>query len=330
MEYGIVIYLLFLLGSFILWFLVPTYSIFMLFMMLLILLLLDCTLLFISMRKATLTCTFKNQIVNRNSMVVMQVNRHVSFPYAIGTISGEYSMQLVNQDIKPYLITNTSWQQEIILVAKHCGIHTFAMPSIRLYDLLHIFYIQKRIDDTKEIVVLPTIQEVDISILDERYNSASRFDNAIVKPGDDLSEIFELRKYREGDVLKQIHWKASLKINDILVKVGSESGDVAITLGLLVSADINSNDKTMDMFHSLCLALLSQQRNFCIALYHAAKKQIELKTIDNEEQYYQVVFEILTVLDRPYTLQELKQANSSDSIFVVDHEEIHVIDGGIG
>lgn len=329
MEYGIILYLLFLSGSFLLWFFVPTYSIFILFMILLVLLLLDIVLFFISFSKASLTFEFKNQLATHNSVVVIQVKRHVVFPYAIGMIKCYYALHLVNEDRKIDVIRNYTWKQDIVFVAKHCGVCQFQVESVRFYDLLHIFHIDKKMDVSKQIIVLPALQDIPLSIIEEQISTVKSDEETWIRPGDDLSEIYELRKYREGDLLKQIHWKASLKTKDILVKVGSEIGQISITLGFIISPNIDRNDKTLEMLHSLCLQLLKEQKKFVIATYDTIYNTIAFHHIDNEEQYLQVLYEILYILDTPYALQDIKEASIQQSIYVIDNDQVHVLNGGL-
>lgn len=38
------------------------------------------------------------------------------------------------------------------------------------------------------------------------------------RPGDDPSQIFQIREYREGDRMQRIHWKASARTSQLMVK----------------------------------------------------------------------------------------------------------------
>lgn len=37
-------------------------------------------------------------------------------------------------------------------------------------------------------------------------------------PGDDPGETYDIREYRSGDSIRQIHWKLSGKLDDIMIR----------------------------------------------------------------------------------------------------------------
>ena len=50
--------------------------------------------------------------------------------------------------------------------------------------------------------------------------------------GMDSQEIFDTRYYRQGDLLKNIHWKLSAKADDLLVKEFSMPADQSVEIYL--------------------------------------------------------------------------------------------------
>ena len=38
------------------------------------------------------------------------------------------------------------------------------------------------------------------------------------RPGDDPGETYDIREYRSGDSIRQIHWKLSGKLDDIMIR----------------------------------------------------------------------------------------------------------------
>ena len=80
--------------------------------------------------------------------------------------------------------------------------------------------------------------------------------------GDDYSEIFEIRTYREGDELKHIHWNMSSKFQEFFVKVGSQPVHENLTLAIEYKENNTFYDLQFDYFYSLCISLLKENIAF--------------------------------------------------------------------
>lgn len=54
------------------------------------------------------------------------------------------------------------------------------------------------------------------------------------RPGQDLSEVFDLRDFHDGDSLRAIHWKLSARADDLMVRIPSHPADfdLAVLFGV--------------------------------------------------------------------------------------------------
>lgn len=104
-------------------------------------------------------------------------------------------------DEKTYVIKNTNTFQP-----KHCGKYTIGVKKGRKYDFLSLFRFPfgKKLQQT--VYVLPT--PVRVENLPDLEKSL--WVGWKPKP-DGFSEVHDLREYRPGDNLRQIHWKLSAK-----------------------------------------------------------------------------------------------------------------------
>ena len=64
------------------------------------------------------------------------------------------------------------------------------------------------------------------------------------RPGDDPSQIFQIREYREGDRMQRIHWKASARTSQLMVKDYS----MPIGLGALLLFDLQVPEESGAVF----------------------------------------------------------------------------------
>ena len=76
------------------------------------------------------------------------------------------------------------------------------------------------------------------------------------RPGDDPSEVFDLREYFPGDKINRIHWKLSSKKNDFIVKEYSLPIDVPCAVFLDLRS-YYSNDYILPVFDTLIETFLS-------------------------------------------------------------------------
>lgn len=105
------------------------------------------------------------------------------------------------------------------VVFKDYGSYEFCLSKIRIYDLTGLFYIHKKVKSRANIQVIPKMQEIGVHLTESTRNfsgDADVYDD--FRPGDDRSELFQIREFQKGDKIQSIHWKLSVKLNELLVK----------------------------------------------------------------------------------------------------------------
>lgn len=119
---------------------------------------------------------------------------------------------------------------------KHCGAVSVTVRSVRLRDLMGITSVRKKVGFSTRITVLPAILPVSPSIESNYVYSAESSVFSKEKPGDDPSEIFMLREYRDGDRHNLIHWKLSGRSDNFIVRELSKP----VGSRILIMADTGS------------------------------------------------------------------------------------------
>lgn len=102
--------------------------------------------------------------------------------------------------------------------AGHCGTVEIISVKMRIRDILGLFRIPLKTNLTGKIISLPVIHPVQAAVESNLSVSSESGTFSQVKPGDDPSEIFALREYREGDSHNRIHWKLSSRSETFVVK----------------------------------------------------------------------------------------------------------------
>lgn len=126
-------------------------------------------------------------------------------------------------------------EQQICLKisAEYCGIIEIKLLKARVYDMIRLFSRRLRCKNIgTSVMVCPKITPVEPQLaLYQNFDSESdRFSKR--QAGDDPSEIFQLHEYRPGDKMNRIHWKASVRQDDLIVKEFSKpiSNDIAFII----------------------------------------------------------------------------------------------------
>lgn len=130
----------------------------------------------------------------------------------------------------------TSETVSLNFLPKHCGAVSVTVKSVRLRDLMGITSVRKRVGFSTRITVLPAILPVSAAIESNYVYSAESSVFSREKPGDDPSEIFMLREYRDGDRHNLIHWKLSGRSDNFIVRELSKP----VGSRILIMADTGS------------------------------------------------------------------------------------------
>lgn len=125
-----------------------------------------------------------------------------------------------------------SWY--VPLDTAHCGVLRCSVGKGRVYDYLGLFCLPVRAGEEAELRIRPA------PVPPEKLPNLSQFltRRRQPKPGGGFSEEHELRDYRPGDHLRDMHWKLSVKTDRLIVREAQEPirGLTLLTLDLAGSA----------------------------------------------------------------------------------------------
>ena len=133
--------------------------------------------------------------------------------------------------------TGEKWVQPAnrALPTEHCGKLMCRVVKGRVYDFLGLFFLPVRSAAAVGVVVMPVPVARKSPPELERYMAAAWQ----VKPGGGYAENHELRLYRPGDSLRQIHWKLSAKTGKLVIREAMEprKGRFLLTMDICGSAE---------------------------------------------------------------------------------------------
>jgi uncharacterized protein (DUF58 family) len=183
----------------------------------------------------------------------------------------------------------------------------FYKASIRIYDPLGAIFITKRIPLKVRLDIMPDIHPVHVVVSDQIHHFMGESDiYDSFRAGDDASEIFRIREFRNGDSIKNIHWKLSAKKEEWMVRENSRQLSCAVVLFWDVSAPEKWKQQDLDAFLSLAFsisfALMEQGCPHFAVWYRKAEEDIVRMRIDDEESLYEFFLAMMT--EEPVTTQK--------------------------
>ncbi len=184
------------------------------------------------------------------------------------------------------------------LVLHQAGYYEISVKKAHIYDWFGIFRWSKRIREVVTVVVLPAFYPANIRLTDAARNfvgDADVYDT--VKSGDDAGEILKLREFRDGDKIKNIHWKLSAKADQLIVRENSMPRACSTVLMLDRVSDRNS-DAFLITISSLSFSMMDMECPHFIAWYSKRFQDVVRIRVDGEESFYEAMIYLLEDFDK--------------------------------
>lgn len=175
--------------------------------------------------------------------------------------------------------------------SQYCGKLRICFESIRIFDFIKLFSAVVRSDAFAEIIILPQPKSINAvcSGMNNSLIDSDRFSKT--RPGDDPSEIFDIRYFKDGDRINRIHWKLSSRSEELIVKEYSYAINCSVLLLIdFFSAPAGKNnmerlDAIVELALSLSEIILMNAQPFNVGWYSEKNKVYCTQFIDNDEDF---------------------------------------------
>lgn len=155
-------------------------------------------------------------------------------------------------------------------------------------------------DVVTSVYVMPEIRDIDIpSEYLDSYDMES-YSYSQHKKGNDTGEVFGIREYADGDSPKQIHWKLSAKLDDIMVKIPSYPIEnkliVLLDNSLPKGAELDAEKRSglLEYFFSLSASLLKKNITHSLGWCDHTTGSFIVRRIENDSDMWAAVPEALS------------------------------------
>ena len=179
----------------------------------------------------------------------------------------------------------------------HCGVQTCLGEKGRVYDYLGLFWLPIRADHPVSLVVKPA------AVPPEKLPNLTQFlaRRRQPKPGGGFSEEHELRDYRPGDSLRDMHWKLSAKTDRLIVREAQEPIRGLTLLTLDLSGTPDDIDSTLEQLVWLSQWMLDHDTEHQVLWIDPADCQMASVTIQNRDDLEQLLDRLLHAVLRDDT-----------------------------
>lgn len=184
------------------------------------------------------------------------------------------------------------------VIMDYCGRFQVCSENIRLVDLLGIYEVTVPIKIEEECLVFPNGGERNQEAGNIYMKGVSEAMESKEK-GYDFSDISGIREYIPGDKLQNIHWKLSMKKDELMVK--ERVSVSAMQLNVLVELSNNADmclEAVLELADSITKAFVVQNLPFTVHYYSMNLKGIRSCYIGNEVERRQWMEMLL--YDRSY------------------------------
>lgn len=237
------------------------------------------------------------KLLIKNNSIFPAVNGELKLCY-YNKFSGNKEIEYINFPINSKETESINFK----IKSKYCGKLIIEIQSLKIYDYLTFSSVKKKVNKSKEVIVLPQIYDINFSSNSTNINSLDGEIFSKDKAGDDPSEVFNVREYVEGDKIQRIHWKLSSKVDNVMIKEYSQPivNDSIIIVELCESENnINTIQGIIETAISLSHMLLSYNYIHYICWYNKNKDFFNKIIINSEEDMLGVACELLSL--KPYT-----------------------------
>ena len=216
-----------------------------------------------------------------------------------------YSSDKHSKEIIVSVDARTKTNVTFDLYSNYAGNLVITLKGVRVYDYLKLFSMKKRLKTEIKTAVLPFYYELgedDIVGHPARLLESDHY--SPYKSGDDPSEVFAIREYREGDRLQRIHWKLSRKQDQLMIKEFSDPINCSILLQ--VDLCIPRGENVLYFINALLEASISLSYTFLLrgqphyfVWYDVKHGCCQKVSIAQEADLFEAVDHLLEAL--PYT-----------------------------
>ncbi|MBQ4040190.1 MAG: DUF58 domain-containing protein [Oscillospiraceae bacterium] len=183
------------------------------------------------------------------------------------SVENQLNRSLSRKVISSFIMPKSRKTLTLNALDDYCGRIKVSVFKLKLYDCFGLVGVRAKTEASGHMTVLPDTFDQQINIIPNPHSVSDSEIYAPDRPGNDLSETFQIREYAEGDSPRQIHWKLTGKFDRMIVRDPS----MPIIRSVLVfwermgdDGELELTDAQAEVVVSVCKNLLEQSVQFTV------------------------------------------------------------------
>ncbi|MCQ2522596.1 MAG: DUF58 domain-containing protein [Lachnospiraceae bacterium] len=218
------------------------------------------------------------------AIITLQLHNKSLFPLLNGNLSFSFQNNYYPSQVKHTLGVPLEPRRKapykLPFETSKAGLLTFDFHEFHVTDPLHLHTFCVTLKKHFECTVLPPQDNISFPV-PAPAKRESEEDILYVPEGEQTGDIKELREYRPGDKLKDVHWKMSAKADTLMVKEFEKAaGHMLFLLPILYGEAL---DATLKTFYNTCRYLVSIREIFTVGIFEGSDQTFTYITVTEEE-----------------------------------------------
>ena len=191
-----------------------------------------------------------------------------------------------------------------------CGCVKVQFSSWKCNDFFHVFSVRRQAVAEGCTVIMPEKQNSDFSFLTREGFDMESFRYSGNRPGDDPGETYDIREYQPGDSIRQIHWKLSGKLDDIMIREKSfPVDDTVLILAEAFQAEREPRraETVADVLSAIIRDFMEKKIPCQVGIYDRNAGKFRQEKVRTEEDHEHILYSFLRYGSdgkTPVTVQE--------------------------
>lgn len=174
-----------------------------------------------------------------------------------------------------------------------CGCINFSYGQWKNSDFLRLFVKKRQGNAEAETVIIPPKYIMNLSVLGKEGFDMESFRYSGKCPGDDPGETYDIREYREGDSIRQIHWKLTEKLDNLMIRERSYPVDDAVLIiaePFREEMDSQCAEAVVEIFAALLQSFIDQKIPCQAGVYDRNSGHFYMEKIRTSEDYENILY----------------------------------------
>lgn len=186
---------------------------------------------------------------------------------AIPVLRGEVKVTLYNrltmEQEETTVVSGFTREAKVLpfsFASRHCGNIEIRVGNVEISDPFGLWKKTLKQSAQSTITALPDTFDMHLQLAHGNLPNQDSVEYAQGRTGSDLSEIYAIREYQEGDSIRNIHWKLSGKYDDLMIKLASMPLENSMLL--LLETDLHEEGEVQpDAFDALAEIYITISQN---------------------------------------------------------------------